>query len=45
MTVRLKQLYSGHIQIEETIVFARASRVLDSRAIAAIGTEFRIRRK
>jgi hemerythrin-like domain-containing protein len=44
-TARLKQLYSEHIQIEETIVFARASQVLDSHAIAAIGTEFRFRRK
>lgn len=44
-TARLKQLYSHHIEIEETIVFARASQVLDSQAIAAIGTEFRFRRK
>ena len=44
-TARLKQLYSDHIQVEETIVFARAIQVLDSHAIAAIGTEFRFRRK
>jgi hemerythrin-like domain-containing protein len=44
-TTRLKQLYSDHIQVEETIVFARAIQVLDSYAIAAIGTEFRFRRK
>lgn len=44
-TERLKQLYSDHIVVEETIVFARASQVLDSHAIAAIGTEFRFRRK
>jgi hemerythrin-like domain-containing protein len=44
-TERLKQLYSDHIQVEETIVFARAVQVLDSNAIAAIGTEFRFRRK
>lgn len=44
-TARLKQLYSLHIEIEETIVFARAGQVLDSQAIAAIGTEFRFRRK
>jgi hemerythrin-like domain-containing protein len=44
-TARLKQLYSDHIQIEEAIVFARAIQVLDSHAIAAIGTEFRFRRK
>jgi hemerythrin-like domain-containing protein len=44
-TERLKQLYSAHIEVEETIVFARALQVLDSHAIAAIGTEFRFRRK
>lgn len=44
-TARLKQLYSDHIQIEESIVFAQAIQVLDSHAIAAIGTEFRFRRK
>jgi hemerythrin-like domain-containing protein len=44
-TERLKQLYSGHIVVEETIVFARASQVLDSHAIAAIGSEFQLRRK
>lgn len=44
-TARLKQLYSDHIQVEETIVFARAIEVLDSRTVATIGTEFRFRRK
>ena len=44
-TARLKQLYSDHIQVEETIVFARPIQVLDSHTIAAIGTEFRLRRK
>ena len=44
-TARLKQLYSDHIQVEETIVFARAIHVLDSHAIAAIGTEFRFRQE
>jgi hemerythrin-like domain-containing protein len=44
-TARLNQLYSDHIQVEETIVFARAVQVLDSHAIAAIGTEYRFRRK
>src|ERR1035438_8162848 len=39
-TERLKQLYSDHIVVEETIVFTRASQVLDNQAIAAIGTEF-----
>src|SRR5665213_2882215 len=44
-TARLKKLYSEHIQIEETIIFAHAAQSLDSHAIAAIGTEFRFRRK
>ena len=44
-TARIKQLYSDHILVEETIVFARAIEVLDSQTIAAIGTEFRFRRK
>ena len=44
-TERLKELYSDHIRVEETVVFARATQVLDSHAIAAIGTEFRSRRK
>jgi hemerythrin-like domain-containing protein len=43
-TARLKQLYSDHIQVEE-VVFARATQALDQRTIAAIGTEFRFRRK
>ena len=41
----LEQLYSDHINVEETTVFARAAQVLDRNAIAAIGTEFRFRRK
>ncbi|MGA9586287.1 MAG: hemerythrin domain-containing protein [Terracidiphilus sp.] len=44
-TGRLRKLYADHIQVEETVVFARAIEVLDSHAIAAIGTEFRFRRK
>jgi hemerythrin-like domain-containing protein len=44
-TAHLKQLYSDHIQVEETIVFAWATQTLDSQTIAAIGTEFRFRRK
>src|SRR6202051_458828 len=44
-TTRLKQLYSDHIRVEETIVFARALEVLDSHAIATIGTEFLFRGK
>lgn len=44
-TGRLEHLYSDHIQVEETIVFALAAQVLDNHAIAAIGTEIRFRRK
>ncbi|MES2222602.1 MAG: hemerythrin domain-containing protein [Acidobacteriota bacterium] len=44
-TARLRQLYSEHIQIEELIVFARASHALDSQTIATIGAEFQSRRK
>ena len=44
-TAQLKQLYSDHIQVEEAIVFPHAAQVLDSQTIAAIGSEFRIRRQ
>lgn len=44
-TARLQQLYSDHIQIEESSIFARASQLLDSATVAAIGTEFRLRRQ
>jgi hemerythrin-like domain-containing protein len=44
-TRQLKQLYSEHIQIEETIVFPRAMEMLDSRTFAAMGIEFSARRK
>ena len=44
-TSRLNQLYSDHIDVEETTVFARAAQVLDRNALTAIGTEFRFRRK
>ena len=44
-TEQLKHLYQEHIQIEEKIVFPRAIEKLDSRTIAAIGREFRERRK
>ena len=43
-TDRLKSLYAGHIQVEESVVFPRAAAVLDAQAIAAIGSEFRARR-
>jgi iron-sulfur cluster repair protein YtfE (RIC family) len=44
-TRELKQLYAEHIQIEETIVFPHAVLVLNSHAIAAMGSEFSTRRK
>ena len=44
-TARLQQLYSDHIQLEESSVFVQAAQVLDTHAVAAIGTEFRLRRQ
>lgn len=44
-TGQLKQLYSEHIQLEETVVFALAGRVLDKHALAEIGSEFQTRRE
>ena len=44
-TERLKQLYQGHILIEENLVFPRAAEGLDRAALAEIGQEFRARRK
>jgi hemerythrin-like domain-containing protein len=44
-TQMLKRLYEEHIQIEERIVFPRASEVLDAGVIARIGEEFRARRR
>jgi len=44
-TQRLKQLYEGHIKIQENLVFPRAAESLGAQEIAAIGAEFRERRK
>jgi hemerythrin-like domain-containing protein len=44
-TEQLKHLYEEHIQIEEKTVFPRATEMLDSQTIAAIGQEFHVRRK
>ena len=44
-TERLKQLYEGHIRIEENLVFPRAAEGLDGTSLAQIGEEFRARRK
>ncbi len=44
-TRRLSQLYAEHIKAEETVVFPQAARMLNRESIAAIGSEFRARRK
>src|ERR1035438_35995 len=44
-TRRLKTLYEEHIQVEERVVFPLAAELLDSVAIADIGSEFRKRRE
>ena len=44
-TQRLKHLYEGHIKVEESLVFPRAAETLGRESIAAIGEEFRVRRK
>lgn len=44
-TQRLKELYDGHIRVEENLVFPRAAASLDKRSIAAMGEEFRARRQ
>ena len=44
-TERLKQLYATHIQVEETIVFTHAARVLDGHTMKTIGSEFQMRRQ
>jgi hemerythrin-like domain-containing protein len=44
-TGQLKDLYSAHIKVEETVVFPYAAKVLDSEVIAKIGAEFKMRRK
>lgn len=45
MTEELRLLYEGHIKVEEETVFPRASAVLGSEAVEAIGEEFRARRR
>lgn len=41
----LQRIYKEHIHMEESIVFPRAAQVLDKAAIAAIGSEFQVRRR
>ncbi|HEV2136161.1 MAG TPA: hemerythrin domain-containing protein [Terracidiphilus sp.] len=40
----LVRMYTGHIRIEEEIVFPRAAKVLDAPTVKEIGNEFRLRR-
>jgi len=44
-TGELKELYSAHISMEETVVFPYAAKVLDGEVIAKIAAEFKMRRK
>lgn len=41
---QLRDLYAGHIRVEEQIVFPRAGECLDAEAVASMGAEFRARR-
>lgn len=43
-TGQLEALYTTHIAMEETVVFPHAAQVLDAKALAAMGAEFRARR-
>jgi len=44
ITGKLQQLYKGHIQIEEELVFPFAAEQLDRSTVAAMGVEFKARR-
>jgi len=44
-TGQLKDLYAAHIQVEETVVFPYAAKVLDPEVISKIGAEFKMRRR
>jgi hemerythrin-like domain-containing protein len=44
-TKQLKEIYTGHIHVEETIVFPYAAHALDAETLATIGREFSLRRK
>jgi hemerythrin-like domain-containing protein len=41
---QLEQLYSGHIELEERIVFPAAARLLSREELSVVGEEFRRRR-
>ena len=44
-TRRLRGLYEAHIEVEDHVVFPKAAQLLNKEAIAAIGEEFRTRRR
>jgi hemerythrin-like domain-containing protein len=44
-TAQLRRIYLEHILVEETLVFPHAAQVLNRSELAAIGSEFRARRK
>lgn len=44
-TEKLKRLFDEHMRVTEQIVFPRAIQLLGSRSMAAIGQEFRARRR
>lgn len=43
-TAELEQLYAGHIEVEENVVFPAAAHLLSPQDLAEIGNEFRDRR-
>jgi hemerythrin-like domain-containing protein len=43
-TTELEQLYAGHIELEEKVVFPAAAQLLSRQDLIKIGTEFRDRR-
>jgi hemerythrin-like domain-containing protein len=45
ITRQLKHIYEEHIQVEENIIFPLAAALLDSKTLAAVGQEFRVRRE
>lgn len=44
-TTELQRIYTAHIEMEESSVFPLAAQVLNPAAIAALGSEFKTRRK
>ena len=44
VVARLERIYREHIRLEEDVVFPCAARLLDRRAVTAVGAEFQARR-